>query len=58
MNDAKKDTKDLSYSFEKFREKHPGAYFPWTKEDDHKPEQDYGNGISIEDLAKASGRTK
>ncbi len=58
LYDAKKDTKDLNYSFEKVRQKHPGAYFPWTEEDDRKLEQDYGNGVSIENLAKASGRTK
>jgi len=55
---AKKDTKGSNFSFEKVREKHPGAYFPWTEEDDRKLKQEYGNGVSIGDLAKDMGRTK
>lgn len=53
-----KNAEDKAYSLEKIREKHKGAYRPWTAELDEELTSMYYHRISISDLSKHFERTK
>ena len=49
---------EKSYTVDQVREKHKGAYQPWTQELDQELIDLFSEGISGNDLAKHFGRTK
>ncbi|MCU7616635.1 AAA family ATPase [Chryseobacterium sp. PBS4-4] len=49
---------ERSYTVDQVREKHKGAYQPWTPELDRELSEMFSEGISGNDLAKHFGRTK
>ncbi|KAA3652453.1 MAG: ATP-dependent helicase [Bacteroidetes bacterium] len=51
-------SKEKAYSIEKIREKHNGAYRPWTTELDDELTVLYCEGINVRDLSKHFERTK
>ncbi len=51
-------SKEKAYSVEKIREKHSGAYRPWTTELDEELTLMYCEGINVRDLSKHFERTK
>jgi F-box protein 18 (helicase) len=60
IKDIPKDEKktEKSYTVDQVREKHKGAYQPWTAKLDQELMELYSEGISGNDLAKHFGRTK
>lgn len=50
--------KEKAYSIEKIREKHNGAYKPWTTELDYELTVMYCEGVNVRDLSKHFERTK
>lgn len=53
-----KNDKEKAYSVEKIREKHNGAYRPWTAELDEELTIMYCEGVNVRDLSKHFERTK
>ena len=47
-----------SYSLEKIRETHKGAYAPWTAEQDEQLTVMFCEGVNIKDISRHFGRTK
>lgn len=59
IKDIPKDKKtEKAYTLDQVREKHKGAYQPWTPELDRELAEFFSEGISGNDLAKHFGRTK
>lgn len=48
----------VSFGFEKIREKHPNAYFPWDKTQDEKLRELFAKDSSVTGLAKTLNRTR
>lgn len=47
-----------AYSVDEIRKTHPGAYEPWTEEDDEKLIAEYQSGKTIEELMELFGRQR
>jgi superfamily I DNA/RNA helicase len=58
VNHTKGKNKEKAYSVDEIRQKHKGAYKPWTPALDDELTVMYCEGINIKDMAKHFGRTK
>jgi F-box protein, helicase, 18 len=56
--ERKENTKEKAYSVDEIRNRHSGAYKPWTPELDKELTTMFCEGINTKDMAKHFGRTK